>query len=204
MMPGAERVRYHNPLDGLLFSTTATRVLRALVRAGGRPLSGRELGRRAHAPPHRTTEALVRFEAEGLAQSKVVGRAYLWSIDPRHPLAPPLRRLFATESRAAASLNSRLRGRLARIPGVRRAVIFGSAARGGERPGSDLDLLVVADNRKALRRIEERLWALQRELYRDGRVRLSPILYTKREFDSKQDLPLMRAVALEGEVLVSD
>lgn len=196
-------MRYQTPLDGLLFSGTALRVLRVLMHSGDRGRTGRELARLARTPPHRTSQVLARFEGEGLVRSQVVGRAYLWTLGERHPLIPALRALFEAEARVAARRKGRLRRALGRVGGVRRAIVFGSAARGREHSGSDLDLLVVASNREALKRVQEKLAELRFDLWKEGGMRISPLLYTEREFERKRGLPVIQAAEAEGEVLIS-
>jgi predicted nucleotidyltransferase len=139
-----------------------------------------------------------------MVRSVVAGRAYLWSLNENHPLVSAFRGLFDAETSALSRQRTRLRRALVQAGGVRRAVVFGSAARGDERAGSDLDLLVVAENRKALRRIEENLGKLRAEFWRDGGPRLSPLLYTVRDFERKRGLPVIQAAEREGEVLVGE
>jgi predicted nucleotidyltransferase len=60
----------------------------------------------------------------------------------------------------------RLRERLADLPDVRLAAVFGSVARGEERPGSDLDLALLLDGDSLPRRWEVEA-ALGREAGRE-------------------------------------
>jgi len=203
MIPNGDTLRYAGPLNGLFFSTTSTRVLRVLVRQGEQPRTGREIARLAKTPPHRTSEVLSKLEGEGLVRSRVVGRAYLWSLSERHPLIPALRALFAEEAQVTRRRKALLRRTLGNVPGVRRAVVFGSAARGQEHAYSDLDLLVVAANREALKRIQENLAALRFDLWDEGKMRISPLLYTEKEFERKRHLPVIQTAEREGEELLA-
>jgi predicted nucleotidyltransferase len=203
MTANGDIMRYSAPLNGLFFSTTSTRVLRALVRQGERPRTGREIARLAKTPPHRTSQVLSKFEREGLVHCRIVGRAYLWSLSERHPLVPALRALFDSEAEAAERRRALLRRVVSEVKGVRRAVVFGSAARGEEHAGSDLDLLIVASNRAALERVQERLAALRFDLWNEGGMKISPLLYTAREFERKRHLPVIQAAEREGEELVA-
>jgi predicted nucleotidyltransferase len=86
---------------------------------------------------------------------------------------------------------------------VGRALVFGSAARGEEHAGSDLDVLVVAANQRALSAVQERLSALRFDLWNEGGMRISPLLYTKKEFERKRHLPVIQAAEREGEELLA-
>lgn len=196
-------MRYATPLNGLMFSSTSVRVLRVLMRRAPRARTGREIARLAGTAAHRTSEVLAKFEGEGLVHSQVAGPAYLWSLHEQHPLVPALRALFAAEAESTRRRKALLRCALRGVPGIRRALVFGSAARGAEHAGSDLDLLVVAANRGALRRIEEKLGALRVDLWSEGGMRVSPLLYTAREFEQKRGLAVIRAAEREGEELLA-
>ena len=196
-------MRYQAPLNGLLFNSTATRVLRVLLTTPQGSLTGRQIARLAKTVPHRTSEVLSRFQGEGLVLSQAAGSAYLWTLREGHPLVPALRSLFEAE-RAATERRKQLQRRaLRKVGGVKRSVVFGSAARGEEHEGSDFDLLVVANNRAALERIEEKLASLRLDLADKGGLRISPLVYTAAEFERKRTLPVVRAAESEGEALIA-
>jgi predicted nucleotidyltransferase len=134
----------------------------------------------------------------------VAGRAYLWSLNERHPIVPALRSLFRAESNAIQRRKGRLRRILVQAGGVRRAIVFGSAARGQEDASSDLDLLVVVSNREALGRVERSLAELRLDSWGKGGMRLSPLLYTAAEFERKRHLPVIEAAEREGEELLAE
>lgn len=203
MIPNGDTMRYQTPLNGLLFNSTATRVLRVLLTTPQRPQTGRQIARLAKTVPHRTSQVLARFQGEGLVGSQVAGSAYLWTLRDGHPLVPALRSLFAAERAATEMRKELLRRALRKVGGVRRAVVFGSAARGDEHDGSDLDILVVAKNRAALERIEEKLASLRLDLADQGGLRISPLVYTVAEFERKRNLPVIRAAESEGEDLIA-
>lgn len=126
----------------LLMPRSTQRALAALLLHPGRELLQRELVEAAGAGRGRG-QVLARDLVEaGLARARRVGRAVLLSANPDHPLFPELRALLAKTSGVADRVRAALAPWQERIAV---AVVFGSVARGGERPDSDLDLLVVGD-----------------------------------------------------------
>jgi len=123
-------------------------------------------------------------------------------LNEKHPLVRPLRALYEAERRALAAQRETLCKTLRQAGGVERAVVFGSAARGDEHARSDLDLLVVAKNRAALRHLEERLNELRFDFWDKTGTRLSPLLYTAAEFRRKRGLGVIQAAEREGDLLV--
>jgi predicted nucleotidyltransferase len=84
-----------------------------------------------------------------------------------------------------------------RSMGVQRVIVFGSFARGEVRAGSDLDVLVVHDDR---RRFLDRLDAFYRRL--QPRVALDLLVYTPEELEQMAQTSLtVRSALLEGKVL---
>lgn len=81
--------------------------------------------------------------------------------------------------------------------GVKKALLFGSAARGDVVGGSDIDLILVKETSKRfIDRIEEALVAL------DPTVDLDVLVYTPSEFEEMlKTSPLVQQAVREGRVL---
>jgi DNA-binding transcriptional ArsR family regulator len=102
--------------------------------------SGRELARLSGRSPTGVQHVLDRLVEEGLVHRVEAGRAFLYSLNREHLLAP------AVEAMAGVrwELVQRLRTFMGRwnLPTLH-ASLFGSAARGEGNAASDIDLLVV-------------------------------------------------------------
>lgn len=113
-----------------------------LVVLAGTTMSwtGRELARQSGRSPTGVQHALDRLVNEGLVHQTPAGRAFLYSLNRDHLLAP------AVEVMAGArwELVERLRAQIAKwkIPTFH-ASLFGSFARGEGNAASDIDLLMV-------------------------------------------------------------
>jgi predicted nucleotidyltransferase len=98
---------------------------------------------------------------------------------------------------ASESLRGLILDRLRRLP-IRRAVIFGSIARGEEGPGSDVDLFVELNSSPSRGDVELALSELRTEvLARFGNV-LSPLVYTRGKSNHPPNPALFRAIESEG------
>jgi predicted transcriptional regulator len=122
-----------------LSSTVDADVLVALA-GSTLPRSGRELARRAGRSNTGVQHALDRMVEHGLVTRLGAGRAFLYTLNRDHLLAP------AVEKMAAARLDliQRLRGEIAswRMAPIH-ASLFGSTARGDGDTESDIDLFLV-------------------------------------------------------------
>ncbi len=124
----------------------------------------RELARELGRSPTIVGAELDRLERAGILASERIGRARRYRVDEDSPIAAEIRSLV----RKTIGVEARLRAALADLAGVEEAFLYGSYARGDERPASDLDLFVIgAVDQEAL---TERLAEVERELDRDVNV----------------------------------
>lgn len=149
-------MRFHNHLDDLLGSRIRLRLLRILSRTGRRGLTGRELARICGASSSQTSASLLALEDSGLVVRDIAGRAHVWRMAEGHVLAPVMAKLFQAEADGIAIMKADIESVLHELP-IKRAVLFGSVARGDERPTSDVDLLVVVRSSADKEKVEEAL-----------------------------------------------
>ncbi len=159
-----------------LFGSSAVRreILAAFFARSGVVAHPRELARQIRRPPQVVGRELRGLEAAGILTSETIGRARRYRVDDASPIAAEIRSLVAK----TIGIEARLRAALATVPGVEEAYLYGSYARGTERPTSDLDVLVVGAIDRA--RLSERLVELEQDLGRDINV----TAYERAELDA--------------------
>ena len=141
------------PLTDMLGAEANVRVLRELVRHGGE-IATPSLILRTGLAQSSVREALVGLQSMQIVEALGSGRSQLFRLRSKHPLAPAVANLFdAEETRFEAVLAS---VRSAAAKSVIAAWLYGSVARGEDRPDSDLDVAVVADYGR-LHSVEERM-----------------------------------------------
>ena len=85
-------------------------------------------------------QALKRLEEQGIVTATRAGNAVLFGLNRRHLGADAIIQLASIRDELIARLQEQLAGW---DPACEYAALFGSAATGGMRPSSDIDLLVV-------------------------------------------------------------
>lgn len=176
-------MNWSRPLDHVLGSRSKVALLRCLLRTRGEH-SGRELARVTGLDPKTCHAALQDLARQGIVQYRRMGTALSYTLNDRHVwvrdgLAP----LFQMEDRLPADYARDLRRRLG--PRVLSIILFGSVARGDERPGSDLDLLVVAPNSTAPEVYERALDAAAVKLSRSYGTSPHVVWCTREAFQRK-------------------
>jgi predicted nucleotidyltransferase len=190
-------MRFRRPLSNLLGSAIRVDLLRVLSKAQGEALSGREVARRVSASPSQVNQHLRSLEAQGLVRSQTLGRVHAWSLSTDHALADALRQLFEVEPVFFDELRERLEATLRPLP-IERAILFGSVARGEERPDSDIDLFIETRGRTEKEAVADALGrASQGFAMRFGNP-LSNLILTHAEVERGSNPELLGSIERDG------
>ncbi len=99
------------------------------------------LARQIKADPGNLDKKLKTLEREGLFQSTFRGKQRYYSLNKKFPLYQEYRAII----RKTVGIEARMAQELRRLKGLRRAVLFGSYAKGEWGPLSDIDVLLIGD-----------------------------------------------------------
>lgn len=169
------------PLNGILSSGVRVRALRVLADAH-QPLSGREIARQAHASRAMTQRGLGELTQLGVVLMEETSAQHLYRLNENHHLVRDgLLPLFRAERQRAEEIFEELRRILLDEAGategrVLTAYLFGSAARGDDDPGSDLDVLVITPDARDAEAVHDVLAARAPALRTYFGVVLSPVV----------------------------
>ena len=194
----------NNAITGL-HEDSPTRILRFLWRSRAE-WSGREIARKVGLSAPACHESLKKLDARGLVQLRRVSNVHLYKINPENYLVQNVfARLFETEASLPKQVAAVVRKSLLVSPdcGIISIVLFGSMARGTERLGSDLDLLVVLAAKEGQKALEPRVERLRAMLFKRFSVPLSPYIQTLPELRRKHErkLPLIREILKDGQTI---
>lgn len=132
------------PLDLLLGTPLRVRLLRALDDAND-VRGTTQLAAQIGSDPPSVQRALEPLVDAGLVERLGGRRSAVYRIRTSHPLAAPLTTLFGAERERRSAIPQTVRAWAERASPSPLAVwLYGSVARGDDRPDSDVDLAVVA------------------------------------------------------------
>jgi predicted nucleotidyltransferase len=167
------------PLDAVLGSHSKVALLRVLLRTAS-PVSAREAARLAGLAHSGALRALNDLVQLGVVDRSETPGQHLYVANPENELVSRgLVQLFAFERERVARVFRSIRDLLASDLAnehVRSVVVFGSAARGDDAPGSDLDVLVLTRGEAEVERVHRQLADATPELRRRYGLTLSPLV----------------------------
>jgi len=167
-------------ISSVLFPGYRRRVLGLLLLHPDEPLHGREIARRTGLPSGTVTRELTRLAQVGLLKREKRGNQLLYSAERMCPVFEELASILRKTSGVAEVLAAGLAPARDRI---RTAFIFGSMARGQERAGSDIDMIVIGD--VGFAEVVELLHPSQHVLGRE----INPKVYALKEWTAKRAAP---------------
>jgi predicted nucleotidyltransferase len=146
-----------NPLAELLSSRARAEIFRLLLSGTGEELHVREIERRSGLNDSTLRQELRKLVRLDLVQSRRDSNRVYYRAKTESPLYPEIRNLVLKTSGLSDVLKSALTDKRIRV-----AFVFGSIARGEEKAGSDVDLMVIGqlglrDLSRLLSGIEEKI-----------------------------------------------
>jgi predicted nucleotidyltransferase len=164
-MVGAETNRFGADSLAAVFATaTLAKLLTVLALDPGRTFFQKELVTATGSSLYLVQRELKRLEAMGLVSRAARGRQVEYTVNRAHPAFAGLQDALLN----TIGLADVLRDAFAGVADVRLAFVFGSVAKGEDRPGSDLDLLVIGD--LGLREVATRVVPRLREIGREPNI----------------------------------
>ncbi|MDE1821696.1 MAG: nucleotidyltransferase domain-containing protein [Euryarchaeota archaeon] len=128
---------------------------------------------------------------------RVVGRIHQWTLEPKNALLGPLRALFRAEEALESELKRELTEGL-RSPRVRRALLFGSVARGTEKGWSDVDILIELRRASDRQGVEDLLFPVRQKIRDRYGLVLAPLIVTRDDLHGRISPSFLESVEREG------
>ena len=191
-------MKLHNLLDSMLDSKSKVRILRLLFRFSEREFTERETARMIKMSPNTVNLALNDLRKTNVFVYKRIGRTHSYRCNTDSVLFPLFRELFGQERQMRDELIDLLREEL---KDVGTCILFGSFARYEEEFDSDLDLLIVTDNKGE---VQKKIEHLAEELLRQYSITLMPMLLSSREFADKRQKGFVKEAVSEGKIIVGN
>ncbi len=194
-------MKMRRPLDEIFSQQGKVRVLRHLATTRAEQ-HGRAIAADLGMSPTACHQILRSLEADGVVQLRIAGKTHLYGLNADSYIVSKL--LLPLFERERALLKCALKA-VADHAGRRAlsVVLFGSVARGEERHDSDMDILIVVENKADLARVTESFIGHMTDLsLRFGHMPI-PIFRTRRELfsDFERRSNLINEILRDGRLI---
>ena len=159
-------MRLNNPLDSVFDNGIKIRILRIFCQTNIE-LNGRQIAREVKVTPKTSHRILLELVNEGVLFMKNVGRTYLFELNKENLLVKGvLKVVFSLEKKAANKIFEVLLEEVKRSDlkdEIVSLALFGSIHEKNDRPGSDVDILVVIKDSGSQGKIERFFETIERK-----------------------------------------
>ena len=145
-------------LESLITSETRRQILSLFFTNPKDRFYLREVGRKINQPTNAVSAELAKLEKAGILTSERQANLLYYTTNSSCPIYSELKSIILKTD----GLGGQLRAALVKSNGIHFAFIFGSYAKGLERPGSDIDIMLIGSIKPAaiapvIKRLEARI-----------------------------------------------
>ncbi|MCX9083602.1 MAG: nucleotidyltransferase domain-containing protein [Candidatus Methanoperedens sp.] len=174
-------------------------IIDVLSRYPKRDFSINELAREANVPVMSCWRAVKDFEQVGFVIVRSVGKTSAVRFNEKSEMAESIESMLKLKAldpyrMAAQEFSSKIMG----CPWAKKCVLFGSVLKGAHKPGSDVDLAIIYDDKKAKKSdVELKVAQITAEVEEKYRIRTVTLVFSECESRKK----LVMDIIEWGEVL---
>ncbi|MFQ6003568.1 MAG: nucleotidyltransferase domain-containing protein [Candidatus Zixiibacteriota bacterium] len=192
-----ESMIFHHYLEKVLGSKIKINTLRALHKFPRKDFTTRELAKFMGASHSGVLKALKDLEEMNVITIGMHGKAHLLRLNEKSFLAKNLLRIFDIEEKTIDQLVQELRRSTKDLTATSIA-LYGSIVKHVESPRSDIDLLLITENKRG---VEEKISVLQKRFSDIFGNSISPYFLTSKEFNEKKNTKFVKDI-LENHILI--
>jgi predicted nucleotidyltransferase len=181
---------YHDYIETLLGSKVKVKILRTLNKHSGKEFTTRELASHIKVSHTGVRKALNDLYEMNAIQIKVIGKSHTIFLNRESYAASLIDKIFRAEEETLTELTKLLSKNL-RDPSITSATIFGSVARGEEEPLSDIDLLILTDDKE---RAETVVSEAQHTVTKRFGNPIAPYILTEADLADESRLHILRDI----------
>jgi len=190
-------MQFHDLVEMLLGSRVKVKVLRTLWRYREKEFTIRELAKFLGVSHTGIKKVVDELEKTNVLRLRTVGRSYAFRLNMNSYAANIVRRTFEMERGALSELRDVIRKKL-KSRFVKSAALYGSVVEGKETSRSDIDLLIITNQRE---KVEEIVAELQNDVSERFGNSISAYYISEEDLRKKRKEPPIKQ-ALQNHMLI--
>lgn len=188
----------HRYLEEVLGNKASIALLRTMINYQGKIFTIRGLAEESKVTPNEAALTIHDLERFGLVKIQPVGRAYQLELNKKsYILNKIIEPIVESEKNTLDQLLVLLKKHLD-TKKIITAVIFGSVAKGQEKIDSDIDILVVSNDRD---HAGTQIADATEQIFSIFHGSVSPIIFTEKQFKAKQKESLISSI-IDNHILI--
>ena len=190
-------MKYYKFINNIFGSKVKIDLLRTLYRFGNKKWTIRELAKFSNKDHSAINYAIKELEDHSIIYLERHGRSTLITLNQNSILTKLLEQSFIFESNALNELIKDIKKILNKK--VISCILFGSVARKEERPDSDVDLLVITNNKKLIKNLiyEKQKYFIEKY----GNV-IQVQMYTRKQFN--KNIPFVKTIGKDYIIITGE
>ena len=188
-------MRFHESFSNLLKSEARCQAVQFLLHHEA-SMSEREMASILNISHMSVNRILKELAQKNLVHYKTVGKAHLWQVNRKSLAYKILTRFFDNLKTISDPMSELKRLIFKYLPEalVERVILFGSIAKGEEKPNSDIDLFILVKNAQDQKELEKFIEKLSSECLDIFGNRLAPYILTKKQYNEKKGLNIISKI----------
>ena len=186
----------HNYVEEIFGSKVKVKIIRTMFRYPTKTFTGRELANLTKGVSHMAVADSIKDLIDvSLIKIEHHGTSNLLTLNKESYLFKMLKDFFQAEEDTISSLKEQI---LTNLSDIKMVVLFGSVAKKQEEANSDVDLLIVAKNKKLVKKV---INENQDKILKIFGNLISPIIVDENEFKKMKNKPFAKTLVKHYELL---
>lgn len=163
----------------------ASALLATLIRYPEREFTILELAGESKTPYASAWRMVQALSAQGIILTKTIGNSTVCRLNAKCALLPEIKTLTELELSPHRAALKEFTSKAKKLKEIRKIILFGSVARGKEKPESDVDVALIVNRKSA--RLESKINELVDCIIKTARIKIIPLIFTAGELAEKEN-----------------
>ncbi len=157
----------------------ASGLLRILLKYPEREFTILELSKEASVPYATSWRTVQSLSKQGIILTKTIGKSTVCKLNTKSPLLKEIKLLTGLELSPHRAALKEFVSKAKKLKAINNIILFGSVAKGTEKPSSDVDVALFVD--KKTLNLESQVNEIVDFVLKTSRIKIVPLIFTEKE-----------------------
>jgi len=159
-------------------------ILKPLIKYSEREFTILELSKESGIPYATAWRLVQMLSSQGILITRIIGKATACKLNNESPLLPEIKHLAELQLSAHRAALTQFVTKVRKLKHVKKIILFGSVAKGTEKPSSDVDTAIIVN--KESMNLEKQINEIVDEVLKASRIKIVPLVFTEKELSKKE------------------